>query len=170
MDLKQHIRTIPDFPKPGIMFKDITTLLAEPAAFQYSIEQLKSKVSDRQIDAIVAIESRGFIFGAALAHTLGKPFAIVRKKGKLPYQTIAEEFDLEYGREKIEMHIDAVKPNQKVLIVDDVLATGGTALAVAKLVEKLGGVVAGFAFLIELDKLNGRNKLGKYVVHSVLNY
>ncbi len=170
MDLKQHIRSIQDFPKPGIIFYDITTLLANPVAFQHAIEQLKSKVKDSQIDAIVAIESRGFIFGAALAHALGKSFVIVRKPGKLPYKKVSEEYNLEYGKDKIEIHEDAIKPGQKVLIVDDVLATGGTALATAKLVERLGGVVEGLLFLIELNVLKGRAKLSKYNAHSILNY
>ncbi len=170
MDLKQHIRTVPDFPKQGINFYDITTLLANPAAFQHAVEQLKSKVAGKQIDAIVAIESRGFIFGAALAHALGKSFVIVRKPGKLPYKKVSEEYNLEYGKDRLEIHEDAIGRGQKVLIIDDVLATGGTALAAAKLVEKLGGVVEAFAFLIELDKLGGRDKLNKYEVHSVLNY
>ena len=170
MDLKQHIRTVPNFPKPDINFYDITTLLANPSAFQYVIEQLKLAVKDSQIDAIVAIESRGFIFGAALAHTLGKSFVIVRKPGKLPYKKVSEEYNLEYGKDKIEIHEDAIQRGKKVLIIDDVLATGGTALAAVKLVERLGGVVAGLLFLIELDGLKGRTKLSKYDVRSVLNY
>ena len=170
MDLKQHIRTVPNFPKPDINFYDITTLLANPSAFQYVIEQLKLAVKDSQIDAIVAIESRGFIFGAALAHTLGKSFVIVRKPGKLPYKKVSEEYNLEYGKDKIEIHKDAIQSGQKVLIIDDVLATGGTALAAVKLVERLGGVVVGLLFLIELDGLKGRTKLSKYDVRSVLNY
>ena len=170
MDLKQHIRTVPNFPKPDINFYDITTLLANPSAFQYVIEQLKLAVKDSQIDAIVAIESRGFIFGAALAHTLGKSFVIVRKPGKLPYKKVSEEYNLEYGKDKIEIHKDAIQSGQKVLIIDDVLATGGTALAAVKLVERLGGVVVGLLFLIELDDLKGRTKLSKYDVRSVLNY
>ncbi len=170
MDLKQHIRTVPDFPKQGINFYDITTLLANPSAFRHAIEQLKLKAENSQIDAIVAIESRGFIFGAALAHALGKSFVIVRKPGKLPYKKVSEEYNLEYGADKVEIHEDAIQRGQSVLIVDDVLATGGTALATAKLVEKLGGVVSGLLFLIELDGLKGRIKLSKYKVHSVLNY
>src|SRR3989344_5852058 len=162
VNLKEKIRNIPDFPKPGIMFRDITTLLAEPAAFSHVIKKMKKYYKAKEIDAVVGIESRGFIFGAALAHALGKSFLIIRKPGKLPYKTVAEEYELEYGKDKIEIHEDAIKQGQKVLIVDDLLATGGTSLAAAKLVEKLGGVVAGLAFVTELNYLKGREKIKSY--------
>lgn len=162
MDLKQHIRRIPDFPKKGIVFRDITTLLQNPEAFKYTIDKIAEHFKKKSIDVIVGIESRGFIFAAVLAYKLGKKFAIVRKKGKLPYKTIFEEYELEYGKDRIEMHADAIEDGQAVLLVDDLLATGGTMLAASRLVEKLGGEVAGMAFVVELDFLKGREKLLKY--------
>ncbi len=173
IDLKEKIRNIPDFPKPGIMFRDITTLLADHTAFSQVIKKFKKYCKTKEIDAVIGIESRGFIFGAALAHALGKSFVIVRKPGKLPYKKVSEEYELEYGKDKIEIHEDAIKAGQKVLIVDDLLATGGTSLAAAKLVEKLGGVVAGLAFVTELNYLKGREKIKAYKdfdVFSLVNY
>ncbi len=162
MDLKQHIRRIPDFPKKGIIFRDITTLLQNPDAFKYAIDKIAEHFKKKSIDVIVGIESRGFVFAAVLAYKLGKKFAIVRKKGKLPYKTVYEEYELEYGKDRIEMHADAIEDGQTVLIVDDLLATGGTMLAAARLVEKLGGEVVGMGFVVELDFLKGREKLLKY--------
>ncbi len=170
IDLKSRIRNIPDFPKKGIMFRDITTLIKDPASFQFVIDYFADLYKDKKIDVIVGIESRGFIFGAALAYAMGKEFAIIRKPGKLPHKTISQEYELEYGKDKIEIHEDAIMPGQHVLLIDDLLATGGTMEAAAKLVEKLGGVVEGIAFVIELTFLNGREKLKNYNVHSLVKY
>lgn len=165
MDLAALIRNVPDFPKPGIQFKDITTLLLEPAAFRYIMERWQKILSDNPPDCIVGIEARGFIFGAALAHAMGLPFVPARKKGKLPAETIREEFSLEYGVDTVEMHVDAVKSGQRVVIVDDLLATGGTVAAVARLVQRLGGEVVMVLFVVELPPLKGREKLGDIPVH-----
>ncbi|HIJ99168.1 TPA: adenine phosphoribosyltransferase [archaeon] len=162
MDLKQHIRRIPDFPKKGVVFRDITTLLQNSEAFRYTIDKFSEYFKKQSIDTIVGIESRGFIFAAPLAYKLGTEFAIVRKKGKLPYKIVAEEYELEYGKDRIEMHEDAIEDGQTVLFVDDLLATGGTMLAAARLVDKLGGDVVGMGFVVELDFLKGREKLLKY--------
>lgn len=170
MDLKSKIRSIPDFPKQGIVFRDITTLLADHEAFKHSIQKFKEYYQDKNIDIIVGPESRGFIFGAVLAYELGVSFVPIRKPGKLPAETEAQEYELEYGTDKIEIHKDAIQKGQKVLVVDDLLATGGTCEAVAKLIEKLGGEVAGFAYLIELSFLNGREKLKNYDVYSLIDY
>ncbi|MHB0999485.1 MAG: adenine phosphoribosyltransferase [Armatimonadota bacterium] len=164
------IRDIPDFPKPGIIFKDITPVLQNPEAFAEVIDGLAEYADKVQPDLIVGVESRGFIFGAPVALKLGKGFVPVRKIGKLPYETIQCEYALEYGTSIVEMHKDAVKPGQKVLIIDDLLATGGTAAASAKLVEELGGKVAGIAFLIELEFLKGRSMLNGYNVESFIKY
>ena len=168
MELEKLIRDVPDFPKKGIVFKDITTLLQNGDAFRTAINQMLKKYLDATIDKVVAIESRGFIFGSVLAYKLGCGFVPARKLGKLPAQTICEEYILEYGSNALEIHRDSINPGEKVLIVDDLLATGGTALATAKLVEKLGGEVAGIEFLIELEFLKGREKLLKYPVHSLI--
>jgi adenine phosphoribosyltransferase len=168
MELEKLIRDVPDFPKKGIVFKDITTLLQNGDAFRTAINQMLKKYLDATIDKVVAIESRGFIFGSVLAYKLGCGFVPARKLGKLPAQTIREEYILEYGSNALEIHRDSINPGEKVLIVDDLLATGGTALATAKLVEKLGGEVAGIEFLIELEFLKGREKLLKYPVHSLI--
>ncbi|MBI2861647.1 MAG: adenine phosphoribosyltransferase [Chloroflexi bacterium] len=170
MDLAAKIRDIPDFPKPGIVFKDITTLIQDPKALKYAIDQLHKHFRGRGIDVVVAMESRGFIFGAPLAYKFGAGFVPVRKLGKLPSDTIRVEYDLEYGTNTVEMHSDAISPGQRVLIVDDLLATGGTAGATIKLVEHLGGVIVGIAFLIELTFLNGRQGLEKYDVFSLIQY
>jgi len=168
--LKKAIREIPDFPKKGILFYDITTLLQDPAAFRESIDALAAKLEGKDFDAILGVESRGFIFAAALAYKLGKGLVVVRKPGKLPSETIQATYDLEYGTDTIEMHADAVGSAQKVVIVDDLLATGGTAQATAELVEKAGGRVEAILFLVELDFLNGREKLKGYETVSILNY
>lgn len=170
MDLKQHIRHVPDFPKPGILFYDITTLLRHPYGLKTAIEQLSMPYVDARIDAVVGIESRGFILGAAVAERIGAGFIPVRKPGKLPAKAIKEIYDLEYGKDALEIHADAVERGQRVLIVDDVLATGGTAAATAQLVKKLGGELHGLAFLIELLALNGKSKLAGENVFSVLQY
>ena len=169
-ELRKIIRDIPDYPKKGIIFKDITPLLANPKSFKKAIDLLANKVKDIKIDAIASMEARGFIFGSALAYKLGKKFIPMRKKGKLPYKTIKEEYELEYGKDIIEMHVDAVKPGERVLIVDDLLATGGTAVAVANLVKQAKGIVAGMAFLIDLTFLKGREKLKDYKVFSIIKY
>ena len=170
IDISKKIRTIPGFPKPGILFRDITTLLSDSKAFRQVIDDITEIYADKQIDSVVAIEARGFIIGAPVAYRLGASFVPVRKKNKLPSDTIAASYDLEYGSETIEMHSDAIRPGQKVLIIDDILATGGTAKAAAELVEKLKGNIAGIAFVIELTPLKGRDKLSKYEVYSMLKY
>lgn len=170
MDLASTIRSVPDFPVEGILFYDITTMLKNPAALQESIDQLVSHYQNVEIDQIVGIESRGFIFGMPLAYQLDTGFVLVRKPGKLPAEKLAESYELEYGTNTLEIHVDAVEQGQKVLVVDDLLATGGTALATCKLVEKLGGQVVGVAFVIELTFLKGRDKLQNYDVFSLLQY
>lgn len=170
MDLKQHIRHVPDFPKPGILFYDITTLLRHPTGLKTAIERLAAPYDAARIDVVVGIESRGFILGAAVAERLGAGFIPVRKPGKLPAKAIKEVYDLEYGKDALEIHADAVEKGERVLIVDDVLATGGTAAATAQLVKKLGGELHGLAFLIELLALNGKSKLSGENVFSVLQY
>lgn len=162
MDLKATIRTIPHWPKQGIMFRDITTLIKNPAAFRYCIQQFKAQYQDKNITKIAGIESRGFIFGAALAHELHLPFVLIRKKGKLPAETVAQEYQLEYGRDKIEIHKDAIEQGDTVLIIDDLLATGGTMRAACQLVEKLQGTVAGCAFVINLPELKGIERIKQY--------
>ena len=170
MNLKDYIRDIPDFPQPGILFRDITPLLKSPEAFNYAIEQMSQKCQNLQVDAIVAVESRGFIFGAPLACQIGKPFIPVRKEGKLPGETVSVAYTLEYGSNVMEMHLADVNEGDRVLIVDDVLATGGTLLATTELVEKAGGQVAGIGLLIELEGLGGRNVLGHYDIFSLIQY
>ncbi len=162
MDLKATIRTIPNWPKPGIMFRDITTLIQNPDAFRYCIQQFKAQYQDKNITKIAGIESRGFIFGAALAHELCLPFILIRKKGKLPAETIAQEYQLEYGTDKIEIHKDAIANGDNILIVDDLIATGGTIEAACKLVQKLDGKVAGCAFVINLQELKGMQRIKQY--------
>ena len=170
MDLKQHIRHVPDFPKPGILFYDITTLLRDPEGLKTTIDRLSEPYDGERIDVVVGIESRGFILGAAVAERIGAGFIPIRKPGKLPSKSIKEIYDLEYGKDALEIHADAVEEGQRVLIVDDVLATGGTAAAAAGLVRKLGGQLHGLAFLIELLFLNGKSKLTGEQVYSVLQY
>jgi adenine phosphoribosyltransferase len=169
-DLKAHIREVPDFPKPGILFYDITTLLQDPLALRMTVDRFVWFFSRERIDKVVGIESRGFMFGPIVAYDLNAGFVPIRKPGKLPYQTVRETYDLEYGSDAIEMHRDAVQPGDKVLIVDDLIATGGTAHAAAKLVESVGGTVAGFGFIIELTFLPGRQKLEGYEVQSLIQY
>jgi adenine phosphoribosyltransferase len=161
MDIKSKIRTIPDFPKQGVQFRDITTLLKDPAGFRYVIDHLAQRYCTKRVDKIVGIESRGFIIAGALAHQLNVGFVPARKPGKLPAEAEAMEYDLEYGRDKIEIHKDAIKHGDLVLVVDDLIATGGTAKAAAELVEKLGGVVLECAFIIELPELKGAEKLSR---------
>ena len=170
MEIKDKIRNIPDFPIKGIQFKDITTLLKDGEAFRLAVDQIDENFKDVQIDKIAAIESRGFIFGSALAYKLGIGHVPIRKPGKLPAETISEEYALEYGTDKMEMHVDAISKGDKVLLVDDLLATGGTAAASCNLVEKLGGEVVGLAFLIELGFLKGREKLSGYNIKSLVLY
>ena len=170
MDLKKWIRTIPDFPQEGILFRDITTLLKDPQGLQEAIRQLQKSTEALEYDVIVGPESRGFIFGVPLAYAQGKGFVPVRKPGKLPAEVFSQEYVLEYGTSSLEMHQDAILPGQRVLIVDDLLATGGTAKAIAQLVSKAGGCVAGFAFLIELESLGGRAALRDYPVSSIITY
>jgi adenine phosphoribosyltransferase len=169
-DLKAYIREVPDFPKPGILFYDITTLLQHPLALRMTVDRFVWFFSQKRIDKVVGIESRGFIFAPTVAYNLNAGFVPVRKPGKLPYQRAKQGYDLEYGTDSIEMHNDAILPGEQVLIVDDLIATGGTALAAAKLVESLGGKVAGFGFLVELTFLPGRQKLKDYEVQSLIQY
>ncbi len=170
MDLEKYIRDVPDFPKKGIVFKDITTLLQDGDAFRLSLNRMIKKHLDGKIDKVVGIEARGFVLGGVMAYKLGCGFVPARKPGKLPYRSKREEYTLEYGTNALEIHEDAIRAGEKVLIVDDLLATGGTALAAAKLVEMLGGQIAGIEFLIELGFLHGRDKLRGYPVHSLISY
>jgi len=169
-DLKSHIRDIPDFPKPGILFKDITPLLASPEAFNQALAEMEACIRPLRPDKILAVESRGFIFGGALAARMGMGFVPVRKPGKLPFTTIRETYDLEYGKDSLEIHHDAIQPGQRAVIVDDLLATGGTALATVRLAEKLGAKVAGLVFVIELEFLHGREKLKDYSVSALIQF
>ncbi|HOC68017.1 MAG TPA: adenine phosphoribosyltransferase [Candidatus Hydrogenedentes bacterium] len=170
MDLASVIRNIPNFPKPGIQFKDITTLLLEPEAFRQVIETFVKRYHSFRLDALVGIEARGFVFGGALAYTMGLPFVLARKPGKLPGDTIQESFALEYGTDTVAMHRDAIKPEQRVLIVDDLLATGGTVAAVSRLVGRLGGNAVEAAFVIELPPLKGREKVAPLPVFSLVEF
>lgn len=168
--LAELIRDIPDFPKPGILFKDITTLLRDPVAFRDAIDHLGDRFKDRQVDLVVGMESRGFILGAPIAYRLGAGFIPVRKLGKLPAATIAEEYALEYGTNTLEIHRDAITPGQRVLVIDDLLATGGTVAATLRLINQLGGKVVGVGFLIELEFLEGRELLRDYDVQVLVSY
>jgi adenine phosphoribosyltransferase len=170
IDLAGVIRNVPDFPKPGIQFKDVTTLLKEPAAFRQAVDQLTARYQGRGITKVVCVESRGFIFGAPLACNIAAGFVPVRKPGKLPAETIKEEYELEYGTDALEIHKDAIAPGDKVLILDDLLATGGTLAATCKLVERLGGQIEEIATVIELSFLNGRPKLGGRPFYSLLTF
>ncbi len=169
MNLKQFIYEVPDFPKKGVLFRDITPLLLDPEAFTNVLLEIAERW-DEKIDAIVALDARGFIFGSALAITSGFPLALARKKGKLPRNRVSADYDLEYGEGTLELHTDALHPGMRVLVVDDLLATGGTALAACTLVEKLGAMVAGCVFVIELDELKGRERLAKYEIQTLLHY
>lgn len=169
-DIERAIRNIPDFPKPGIQFKDITPVLADARLFSGSIDLMTQHYQPGMVDAVVGIDARGFIFAAAAAMKLEAGFVPVRKKGKLPYQTHEQEYNLEYGTATVAVHVDALKPGSRVLLIDDLLATGGTARATAELASSLGGKICGLGFVIELDFLKGREKLGNYDVHSLLHY
>ena len=170
MDLKAFIRDIPDFPEPGILFRDITPLLRSPQAFSYVIDRLADRVRHEEFDTVVAIESRGFIFGAPLAYHLGKPIVPVRKPGKLPAATHSTEYSLEYGQNTMEMHQDGIQQGERVLVVDDLLATGGSLAAATRLVEMSQGIVSAIGVVIELTGLAGRNSLGAYQVFSLVEY
>lgn len=170
MNLKALIRNIPDFPKPGIQYKDIESIVENPEAFTYVISQFSNTLKHHDIDKIVALDARGFLFGGALAHQQKIPLVLARKKGKLPGDCVSQSFQLEYGDAEFELQKTAISKNDKVLIIDDVLATGGTANAAASLVKQLGGKVTLFGFVIELDALNGRNQLGDVEVFSLVNF
>jgi adenine phosphoribosyltransferase len=169
-ELKDYVRTVPDFPEKGIMFRDITTVLSDADGFRLAIDELKKLLEGVEYDVIVGAESRGFILGAPLAYDLHKPFVLVRKKGKLPFDTISQDYELEYGKATLEMHTDAIKKGQKAVIVDDLIATGGTLAASVKLVEKLGGQVTKIICVMELAGLKGREKLKGYDVGAVITY
>ena len=168
--LEEYVRSIPDFPEPGIIFRDITTILQDPDGLHLAIQSMQDKLKDTEFDVVVGTESRGFIFGVPIAYNLHKAFVPVRKKGKLPCETVSMEYDLEYGSAVIEMHKDSIKPGQKVVLVDDLVATGGTIEAATKVVEELGGEVVKVVFLMELAGLKGRERLKGYEVESVLCY
>ncbi len=170
MNFKEYIRNIPDFPQKGILFRDITTLLKEPAVFKDVIDRLVKQYQDTKIDKVISVEARGYIFGGALAYLLGCGFVPVRKPGKLPAETISLDYTLEYGTNTVEMHKDAITRGEKVLVFDDLLATGGTVQATCKLVEKLGGTVVSCAFIINLTELKGAEKLHQYDVFSLIEY
>ena len=170
MDFRPFIRDIPDFPKPGIQFKDITPLLADPTAFRASIERLAERFGNDSFDAIAAAEARGFLIAAPLALALRKPLVPLRKPGKLPHRTYSLKYDLEYGQAELHMHVDGIKPGQKVLMIDDVLATGGTMAAGCELIKRAGGTVIAIAFLLELTFLDGRGKLPGYEIFSLVSY
>ncbi|MFA6357310.1 MAG: adenine phosphoribosyltransferase [Candidatus Omnitrophota bacterium] len=168
--LEKSIRNIPDFPKPGILFRDVTTLIQNKDAFKKAVDLLSKKYKNKGLNKIVAVEARGFIFGAAIAHKIGAGFVPVRKKGKLPYKTISTTYELEYGTDTLEIHKDAIIPGEKILIIDDLLATGGTVEAVIKLVNQLGGKIAGIGFVIELVDLKGKEKFKDYPVFSLIKF
>ncbi len=168
--LRELIRDVPDFPKPGVVFKDITPLLRHPAGLSLAVEYLTQPFRDQRVDVVVGAESRGFIFGTAVARNLSAGFVPIRKPGKLPAAVRSEEYELEYGADRLEIHEDAIQRGERVLLIDDLLATGGTMAACCKLVESLGGNIIGCGFLIELTFLGGRAKLGEYPIHSILSY
>lgn len=168
--VEDYVRTIPDFPEPGIMFRDVTSVLQDPEGLKLSIDEMIKLLDGVEFDVVAGAESRGFIFGTPIAYELGKAFVPVRKKGKLPCETVSAEYELEYGTACIEIHKDAIKPGQKVVVVDDLIATGGTIEAAIKLIEELGGEVVKVLFLMELAGLNGREKLAGYDVESVITY
>ena len=170
MDLAALIRNVPDFPKPGIQFKDVTTLLQHGDALKYIIDGWKARYAERKVDAIVGAEARGFIFGAALAYAMELPFIPIRKPGKLPADTISETFELEYGTDTLEMHVDALQEGDRVVLVDDLLATGGTMQAICKLMERVGAEIVEIAFVIELPPLKGREKLAGYPLHTLVEF
>jgi len=169
-ELKKNIRDVPDFPKPGIIFKDLTPLFQSPALFKKIVDQFAEQYKNRDLDVIVGIESRGFLLAAPLAYVLQKKFSLVRKKGKLPWKTVSETYDLEYGSDTIQMHEDAIQQGDRVLILDDLLATGGTALAASNLIKRMGGNVVECAFVVELEFLKGREKLKGIEASSLIKY
>lgn len=168
--LEDYVRSIPDFPEPGIIFRDITSVLQDADGLHLAIDSMQELVKDVDFDVIVGAESRGFVFGAPIAYNMHKPFVLIRKKGKLPCETVSREYDLEYGSAEIEMHEDSIRPGQKVVIIDDLIATGGTMEAICKLIESLGGEVVRICFVMELAGLEGRKKLEKYQVESLIVY
>ena len=168
--LEEYVRSIPDFPEKGIIFRDVTSVLQDADGLHLAIDTMQEKVKDLEFDVVAGPESRGFIFGTPIAYNTHKPFVLIRKKGKLPCETIEKEYDLEYGKAVIEMHKDSIKPGQKVLIVDDLIATGGTTEAMIKLIEELGGEVVGMVFLMELAGLKGRERLKDYRMESAIIY
>ena len=170
INFKERIRSIPDFPKKGVIFRDITPVLQDPKLFKTLIDKLTKPYKNKKIDVVVGIDARGFLLSAPIAYKIGTGVAIVRKKGKLPYKTVAQNYSLEYGNESIEMHEDSILPGQRVLLVDDVIATGGTMKATCDLVEKLGGKIVEILFFIELKDLKGREKLKKYKVRSLIKF
>lgn len=170
MDLAATIRTVPDFPQQGIQFKDITTLLQNPEAFRFVIDTFTARYKEQDVTALVAADARGFIFGSALAYTLGLPLVLLRKEGKLPHKTISQEYDLEYGTATLEIHVDALHDKDRVVVVDDLLATGGTMQAARLLIEELGAEIVEFAFVIELPLLKGREKLGGHAIHALVEF
>ena len=169
-ELKEDVRSIPDFPEPGIIFRDVTTILQDADGLALSIDGIRKEIKDLDYDMIIGPESRGFIFGVPVAYAEHKPFIPVRKKGKLPCETVSMDYDLEYGKATIEIHKDAIKPGDRVVIVDDLIATGGTIEAITKLVESLGGEIVKIAFVMELEGLKGREKLAKYDIASLIKY
>lgn len=169
-ELKDYVRTIPNFPEEGVMFRDVTTVLQDPEGLQLAIDQMQEKLKDVDFDVVVGAESRGFLFGMPIAYNMKKAFVPVRKKGKLPAETISESYNLEYGQATLEIHKDAIKPGQKVVIIDDLIATGGTLEAIIKLVERLGGEVARICCLIDLPELGGKEKIKNYKVDTVIAF
>ena len=168
--LEEYVRSIPDFPEEGIIFRDVTSVLGDADGLQLAVDTMQGLVSDLEFDVVAGPESRGFIFGMPIAYNLKKPFVLIRKKGKLPCETVSIDYDLEYGKATIEMHKDSIKPGQKVLIVDDLIATGGTTEAMIKLIESLGGEVVGVVVMIELAGLNGREKIADYRLDAAITY
>lgn len=168
--LEDYVRSIPDFPEEGIIFRDVTSVLQDAEGLHLAIDTMQEKIKDWEYDVVVGAESRGFIFGTPIAYNNHKPFVLIRKKGKLPCETVEKEYELEYGTAVIEMHKDSIKPGQKVLIVDDLIATGGTTKAMVELVESLGGTVTGMVFLMELAGLKGREKLAGYRMEAAITY
>ena len=169
-EVEKYIRNIPDFPEPGVIFRDITTVTQNPEGLKMAIDSMADKIRDLDVEVIVGLEARGFIFGMPIAYLLGKSFVLIRKKGKLPCETICESYDLEYGKAEIEIHTDSIKPGQKVVLVDDLIATGGTIEAAIRLIERLGGEVVDNLFLVELAGLKGRERLSDYRVDAVVTY
>ena len=168
--MEDYVRSIPDFPEPGIIFRDVTSVLQDADGLHMAIDKMQELLADTEFDVLAGAESRGFIFGMPIAYNLHKPFVLVRKKGKLPCETVEKEYDLEYGKATIEMHKDAIKPGQKVVLVDDLIATGGTTEAIVKLIEKMGGEVVKICCVMELAGLKGREKLNGYAVDALITY